>query len=130
MDLATQWEWLGRELGYKDLQLKKLIQSVMAYLPLLTMQKNDLCFLHVLNSWITGDPEKYKKEVLVKALKATGYEKIAEETRRLYKGEPINSCINIHCYYFAKVTIVHLRKFAILTENIAIVKNCLIMHLR
>jgi hypothetical protein len=88
MDLATQWEWLGRELGYEDLQLKKVKQSVMAYsLPLLQMHEDDLCFLQVLNSWVTGDPEKYKKEVLVKALKATGFQELAEETR---KGEPIN----------------------------------------
>jgi hypothetical protein len=91
-DLATQWKRLGRELGYEDLQLKKVKRLVMAYsLPLLQMQE-DLCFLQVLNSWITGDPEKYKKEVLVKALEATGFQELAEETRRLYKGEPINSC--------------------------------------
>jgi hypothetical protein len=95
---ATQWERLGRGLGYEDLQLKKVKRSVMAYyLPLLQMQEDhsDLCFLQVLNLWITGDPEKYKEEVLVTALKATGFEELAEDTRRLYKGEPINSCIYI-----------------------------------
>jgi hypothetical protein len=86
-DLATQWKRLGRGLGYKDSELMKMKQSVMKYSHNLRPLKVDLCFLQVLNSWITGDPEKYKKEVLVKALKATGFQELAEETR---KGEPIN----------------------------------------
>jgi hypothetical protein len=92
---ATQWERLGRGLGYEDSQLKKVKQSVMAYSLLPLQVQEDFCFLQVLNSWITGNPEKYRKEVLVKALKAIGFEQLAEETRRLYKGEPINSCIYI-----------------------------------
>jgi hypothetical protein len=70
-DLATQWKRLGTELGYKDLELMKIEQSVPYNHKF--MQK-DLRFLQVLNSWVTGDPEKYKAAVLVKALEAIGYQ--------------------------------------------------------
>jgi hypothetical protein len=87
-DLAIEWKRLGRELGYKDSELKKMEQSVMKYSSRqqIRVDKYDWYLLQVLNSWITGNPEKYKEKVLVKALKATG---LAEETRRQYKGEPI-----------------------------------------
>jgi hypothetical protein len=87
-ELAILWKRLGKELGYKDSELKKMEQSVSSRRQI-QVDKYDWCLLQVLNSWITGNPEKYKKEVLVKALEAISYIGLAEKTRRQYKGEPI-----------------------------------------
>jgi predicted small secreted protein len=78
------------ELGYKDSELKKMEQSVMQYCynqELIRIMQEDFRFLQVLNSWITGDPEKYKKEVLVEALEKIGFQELAEITNRQYQGE-------------------------------------------
>jgi hypothetical protein len=87
-DLAIRWEWLGRELGYQYSELMRKKRSLMGYSYHLFGLQNDLRFLQVLNSWITGDPEKYKKEVLVKALERAG---MHNQTWDLPESEPLHS---------------------------------------
>jgi hypothetical protein len=86
-DLAIRWERLGIELGYTHSELMRKKRLLMGYCHNLLEVQDDLRFLQVLNSWVTGDPEKYKKEVLVKALETI---RLANQTWRLSESESLH----------------------------------------
>ena len=81
-DLAFRWESLGVRLGYQLADLAAIRIKVEGH----PLSKVDHCFPRVLNAWITGDPEMYTKDVLVKALKGIEFGGLAKDIEEMTEG--------------------------------------------
>lgn len=78
-DLAFKWESLGVRLGFELSELETMRVRAVGR----PSSKVDYCFPRVLNAWITGDPGKYTKDVLVQALKVIEFGGLAREIKEL-----------------------------------------------
>ena len=72
--VAAKWNPLGIQLNFSSAQLNKIEADVSGRNGVV-----EYCFPRILDAWITGKPENYNKERLIKAVKTTGFGRLATE---------------------------------------------------